>query len=113
MFERFDPRNWTLAYETILEHLVVLGGAIVAALAIHWVLFALLKRIVQKSDSQIDDIVFDTIKRPLRWAMVGFAISVAAENDARGALPECFVDTILLCKLQHGNLAQVDFLRAA
>lgn len=82
MLERFDPRNWPISYEATLEHLIVLGGSVAIALLVHWVVFALLRRIVRKSSSQVDDIVFDTVRRPLRWAMVGFAISVAAENDA-------------------------------
>ncbi|MBX7494376.1 mechanosensitive ion channel family protein [Qipengyuania sp. 6B39] len=82
MLDRLDPRNWPISYEAALEVLIVLGGAILAALVLHWIAFRVLRAIVRRSDSQIDDIVFETIKQPLRWAMVGFAISVSAENDA-------------------------------
>ena len=82
MFERLDPRNWPVSYEAFVEHLVILAGAVLLALVVHWIIFALLRRIVRRSDSQVDDVVFDTVRRPFRWAMVGFAISVAAENDA-------------------------------
>ena len=82
MLERFDPRNWPISYDAFVEVLVVLGGAIVVALVAHWVVFFILKTIVKRSSSHIDDVVLRTIRAPMRWAMLGFAISIAAENDA-------------------------------
>ena len=82
MFERFDPRNWPISYDAFLEVLIVLGGAIVVALVAHWVLFFIIRTIVRRSSSQIDDVVLRTVRGPMRWAMLGFAISIAAENDA-------------------------------
>ncbi len=82
MLERYDPRNWPLSYEGLIETLVVLGSAVVLALLVHWIGFAILRRIVQRSDSRMDDVVIAKMRRPLRWAMVAFAISFAAENNA-------------------------------
>lgn len=81
MLERYHPRNWPVSYEGLIQTLVALGGAICAALAIHWLLFAILRKIVRTSESQIGEAVLDKLRAPLMWAMVGFAISIAAEND--------------------------------
>ena len=82
MLDRFDPRNWPISYEGLIETLIVLGGALLVAFVIHWIAFAVLARITGRSNSKIDDVVVRKVRRPVRWAMFGFALSIAAENDA-------------------------------
>ncbi len=81
MLERYDPRNWPISYEGLIETAVALGSSIVLALIVHYVAFALLRRFTSASESQIDDVIVQRVRKPLRWAMIGFAISIAAEND--------------------------------
>ena len=81
MLERYDPRNWPISYEGLIETAVALGSSIVLALIVHYVAFALLRRFTRASESQIDDVIVQRVRKPLRWAMIGFAISIAAEND--------------------------------
>ncbi|WP_324829155.1 mechanosensitive ion channel family protein [Qipengyuania zhejiangensis] len=82
MLERYDPRNWSISYDDVIAHLITLGAAVLAALVVHWILFAVIRRVVSHSSSVIDDVVLAKIRRPLRFAMIGFAISIGAENDA-------------------------------
>ena len=82
MLKEYDPRNWPISWEGVLHTGIALGGAVLAALVIHWVGFAILRRLVRKSDSALDDTIVCAVRRPLRWAMVAFALAVAAENDA-------------------------------
>ena len=82
MLERYDPRNWPISYEGLIHTLIALGGALLVAFALHWVAFALLKRVTSKSSSQMDDVIVAKVRKPIRWAMFAFAISIAAENDA-------------------------------
>ncbi|MBX7481543.1 mechanosensitive ion channel family protein [Qipengyuania qiaonensis] len=82
MLERYDPRNWPISLEGLLHTSIVLGGSVLLAFAVHWALFAIIRRIVRTSDSGLDDVVVDALRKPLRWAAVAFAIAVAADNDA-------------------------------
>lgn len=82
MFERYYPQNWPISQEGLIHTAVALGGALLGALILHWVVFAILRRITRASTSQMDDVVVEKIRNPVRWAMVAFAISIAAENDA-------------------------------
>lgn len=81
MLERYDPRNWPISYEGLIETAVALGSSIFLALIVHYGAFALLRRFTSASESQIDDVIVQRVRKPLRWAMIGFAISIAAEND--------------------------------
>ncbi|MBX7494118.1 mechanosensitive ion channel family protein [Qipengyuania sp. 1NDW9] len=82
MLDRYDPRNWPISYEGLIHTLIVLGGALVVAFLVHWIVFAILLRLTRQSSSPIDDVIVVKIRRPMRWLMFGFAISIAAENDA-------------------------------
>lgn len=81
MLERIDPRNWPVSYEGLIETLIALGGSVAAALALHWLVFAVLRKVIRQSDSPIAEVVLEKMRRPFMWAMVGFALSIAAEND--------------------------------
>jgi small-conductance mechanosensitive channel len=61
-------------------------GAVIAALAVflavalHWVLFRLLRRFAKASDTQADNIVVKRLARPTRWALIALAIVIAARE---------------------------------
>ena len=75
MLDRYDPRNWPISYEC--DHtLIVLGSAVLLALVAHWVVFALLRRLARSSESTIDDMVVEAVRKPLGDD------PLVAENDA-------------------------------
>ena len=82
MIDRLKPENWPVSYEAALDTLVVLGIAVAAAFILHWIIMAILSRVVRVSSGRVDDVVLRMVYRPLRWAMVALAISILAENDA-------------------------------
>lgn len=82
MLERYDPRNWPISYDGVIHTLIVLGSAVALALLAHWIVFALLRRVTRSSESALDDVVVEAVRKPLRWAAIAFAIAAAAENDA-------------------------------
>ena len=62
--------------------IAVIAGAIGAAiaLAIHFVLFRVLRRVVPSSPSQSDDILVARLARPTRWAFIAMGIVLAARQ---------------------------------
>jgi small-conductance mechanosensitive channel len=53
--------------------------AILAALFVHLLLFALLARIARLSHLTSDEVVVERLRQPLRWSLVAVAISIASE----------------------------------
>lgn len=82
MFDRYDPRNWDLSWESVIHIGIAIGVPVLIALVVHAILFKTLRRIARMSSTWLDDVILDTIRRPMRWAMVGWAISIAVHNDA-------------------------------
>lgn len=60
---------------------IAAGIAVAVALAIHFVLFAVLVRITNLSESKGDDEVVRRLRNPVRGLMVAIGISVAAEGQ--------------------------------
>ena len=65
-----DPWGWA----------AIAGGAVLIALAIHWVVFRLLRRLSHHSDSKADNIVVDQLLHPTRAALVGLALVLVARE---------------------------------
>ena len=82
MIERLNPENWPVSYEAALDTLLVLGIAVGGAFILHWIVMAILRRVVRVSSVRIDDVVLQMVYHPLRWVMVAIAFSIMAENDA-------------------------------
>lgn len=67
--------------EAVSFALLRAGIAVAIALAVHLVLFALLRRVARLSESGTDEVVFARLREPLRWSLVAVALSLAQEGD--------------------------------
>lgn len=71
--------DWSAALTRAAIH----GGiAVGVAIALHFVIFAVATRATRFSASEVDDLVFARLRRPVLFLMVAVAISVAAEGNA-------------------------------
>ncbi len=61
---------------------IVLGIAVGMALALHYVLFWLLRRFANATRSETDSAVARRLYQPLRWALIAFSISIVQDSDA-------------------------------
>ena len=66
---------------TLTRAAIHAGIAASVAVALHFVLFAVLLRAARLSASKSDDLVFARIRQPIRYAMIAIAISLAAEAN--------------------------------
>jgi small-conductance mechanosensitive channel len=81
MLESILPPGWSISPAAFIDVLTVLAIAIVAALVAHWIAFAILRRLAKRSQTRLDDVVVAKVRRPMRFAFIAFAISIAAGND--------------------------------
>lgn len=82
MLDRYNPRGWDVAALDLLDVALAIAIPALAALLLHWAAFAVLRRLAQRSASQLDDSVIEAVRRPARWTIVAMAITIAAETDA-------------------------------
>ena len=81
MLERYDPRGWEITTRDAIEVAIGLAVPLLLALALHWLAFALLRRLARASATQLDNAIIEAVRRPARWAMIAIAIAIAAAVD--------------------------------
>lgn len=81
MLERYDPRTWSIEWESVAWAGIAAGLAVAAAVVIHALLFAALMRIAKRTPTDSDEIVFRRLRVPMRWAMVAVAIAFLARSE--------------------------------
>ena len=70
------------AWASVLAQAAITGGiAIAIALALHFGLFALLRRFARLSSLPTDEHLVQRLFQPLRWSMVAVAFALVAENQ--------------------------------
>lgn len=81
MFEPYDPRNWTIEWEQLGVASVGVVMAVAVAYVLYRVMFALVIRLARKSDSPVDDLILQRIRRPIKWSLIAIAVTIAAQRD--------------------------------
>lgn len=81
MLERYDPRNWTIAWGEVAVAAIAVGVAIAVAFVIHRLVFGLLLRLARSSQSEVDELLFARLARPIRWSVVAIAIAAVAQTN--------------------------------
>jgi len=81
MFEKYDPRNWDIAWLELGEAGVALFVAVALAWLICRIVFAIVLKFVNATESQADDLVVERIRRPIKWSLIAIAVTLAAQGD--------------------------------
>ena len=70
-----ELRHWSFG----LTHAAIVAGiAIGTALAIHWVLFFILRRVARRADGDTESVAIRNFNQSIRWAMVTMAFASAS-----------------------------------
>lgn len=82
MLADWDPRNWDISTKGVIDVAIALSLTVLAAVVVHWIAYAVLRRVTRSSQTHIDDSILTAVRKPARWAMIAIAVSIAAEADA-------------------------------
>ncbi|MGF7148762.1 small-conductance mechanosensitive channel [Sphingomonas zeicaulis] len=66
--------DWDFEWMHWLAVILTISVAVLAAVAIHWLGMALLRRIARRTTSFIDDVLVARLKQPLRWLLIVIAV---------------------------------------
>ena len=81
MFEPYDPRNYSIDWEQLGVAAVGVVLAVSIAYVVYRVLFALVIRLARRSDSPVDDMILQRIRKPIKWSLIAIAVTLAAQRD--------------------------------
>lgn len=82
ILERYNPARWAIDWIGLAESAIIVALAISAAYLLYLAVFALTSRLARASETGLDDLVVQRIRRPVKWAMIAIAITLVADaND--------------------------------
>ncbi len=81
MFRELDPTNYNIDWSA-LAHAAVYGvGAVLIALLLHRIVFAIACRLAARTESDTDEMIVELLRAPTRWAAIAIALALVAEVD--------------------------------
>jgi small-conductance mechanosensitive channel len=81
MLREFELLRLTPDWPELLHAVVWAGGALIVAAVLHKLVFALLMRLANRTQTPVDGLVAEQLRAPTRWAMAALAIALAAQAD--------------------------------
>lgn len=89
MLNRINPANWFIDWIGIGESALIVALAVTAAYVLYRAIFAVVVRLTRASDTSVDDLVVQRIRKPVKWAMIAISITLVAEaNDTLASIWE-------------------------
>ncbi len=76
----FDFSSLNVSWNEVVSATINTGFAVLVALVLHRVIFAVLKGIATKTSTTADTLLFDRLYQPMRWSFVAVTISLVAES---------------------------------
>lgn len=81
MFERYDPRNWPIAWDEIGIASFALVIAVTVAYFAFRLVFSVVVKLARQSESTADDVILERVRHPIKWSAIAIGITLAAQND--------------------------------
>ncbi len=81
MLDRLNPQNWNIDWGEATGAAISLTIAVIAAYAIYRVVFAILRRVTHQSETTTDDLVIESIRRPIKWSLIAIGVTVVAQGN--------------------------------
>ena len=82
MFERYNPASWTIDWSQATATAVALVVAIVIAWVNYRIAFAILDRLTRLSETTVDELILERVRRPIKYSLIAIAITLVAQGDA-------------------------------
>ena len=82
VLEGYDPRRWAVDWSDVAESALILGLTVVGAYLLYRIAFAVAARLARASETALDDLVVQKIRRPVKWAVIAIAITLVASANA-------------------------------
>ena len=89
MFDNLNPANLEIDWTQIAQAAVALAIGIIAAYIFYRIVFAIVGRLTKMSETEVDELIVDRIKSPIKWSFLAIGITLAAQaNEGLGLVWE-------------------------
>lgn len=81
MLDLFDPTSWHIVWHDVAIAALAVLAAVIIAYALYRFVFSVLRHLAAASENEIDDLIIDNIRRPVKWSLIAIGITIAAQAN--------------------------------
>lgn len=81
MFERLNPANWNIAWDEVMITSIAVFVAVVIAYILYRIVFSVVGRLTRLSETEVDEMVLERVRRPVKWSFIAVGLTVVAQAD--------------------------------
>lgn len=81
MLEQFNPDNWRIAWDQVMVTAISVLVAVAIAYALYRLVFSVVARLTRFSETKVDEMVVERVRRPVKWAFIAIGVTVVAQAD--------------------------------
>lgn len=82
MFDKLNPSTWEIEWFNVGMALVAVVAATIVAYFIYRISFSVLERLAKASETEADNLVLESIRRPVKWSLIAIAVTVVAQGNS-------------------------------
>lgn len=81
MLDSYNPANWQIAWNDVLGAAIAVVLAVLVAWLLFRAVFALVSRLTQLSETQVDEMIVERVRRPVKWSFIAIGITLVAQSN--------------------------------
>lgn len=81
MLEPYNPANWQIEWNQVLFSSASVLFAAAVAYVLYRLVFMLVDRLTHLSETKVDEMVVDRIRRPVKWSFIAIGVTLVAQVD--------------------------------
>ena len=86
MFERYNPANWSIDWQSALtiggEIFLAVLFAIIASYFAYRLIFGIVHRITHASETEMDEMIVEKLRRPVKWSFIAIGLTLVAQVNS-------------------------------
>lgn len=80
MLDRYNLAQWNIDWDAVITGAGFALFAVLAAYALYRVVFAALRRLTSLSETEIDELVIEQIRTPVKWSFIALGVTLIAQT---------------------------------
>lgn len=80
MLDQYDPSNWVIDWDMVISSTAFALFGIAISYVLYRITFAAMKRLTQLSETEVDEMVIERVRRPVKWSFIALGITLVAQT---------------------------------
>ena len=81
MFEAYNPARWEIDWPQVIASASAVALAAILAYFLYRLVFLIVDRLVRMSETTVDEMVVERIRRPVKWSFIAIGVTLVAQID--------------------------------